>query len=220
MSVFACPSVWGRWMAWTVATIDGSTKRKTTRMQRHNTNLTPSLVALPPEIAALNDALEARTRQLEERHTRLNTVVAKTTTRGRKPRAIDNPLFGVLTAYTKATEELYHGYPLWLDDVLNGVARLDWYRTTGRSIPLSVKRLTRILDSLPTISTASITTLLLLEERQARRYMTAIELAMPYLLKGMPEELKQRRQEEAANDELFTPEDFDSYFGNELQSVG
>ena len=51
-------------------------------------------------------------------------------------------------------------------------------------------------------------------------YMTAIELAMPYLLKGMPEELKQRHQEEAANDELFTPEDFDSYFGNELQSVG
>lgn len=203
-------------MAWTVATIDGSTKRKTTRMQHRNTSIAQALAALPPEIAALNDALEARTRQLEERHTRLNMVAAKTTTRGRKPRALDNPMFGVVSLYSD-TDGLKHGYPLWIDDVLQGVARLNWYRPLGHSIPLSVKRLTRILDSLPTISTASITTLLLLEERQARRYMTAIELAMPYLIKGMPEELKQRRQEEAANDELFIPEDFDIHFGNQPQ---
>jgi len=64
------------------------------------------------------------------------------------------------------------------------------------------------------------TTQLLLEERQARRYMAAIELAMPHLIKGMPEELKQRRQNVAANDGLFIDGDFDSHFGNELQSVG
>lgn len=188
-------------------------------MQHRNTDFAQAIAALPPEIAAFHEALEARTRQLEERCSRLSAAAAKTTTRGRKPRSIDNPLFGVVSLLSN-TDGPHHGYPLWIDDVLQGIARLNWYRPIGHSIPLSVKRLARILYSLPTISTASITTLLLLEERQARRYMTAIELAMPHLIRGMPEELKQRRADEAANDELFNDEDFDSHFGNELQSFG
>jgi len=89
-------------------------------------------------------------------------------------------------------------YPPWADDILQGIARLDWYRTGARSIPLSVKQLVRILVSLPVIDTIAITQLLLLEERQARRYLKAIELALPYIIRSLPPGLN---QQDAANDD-------------------
>jgi hypothetical protein len=88
-------------------------------------------------------------------------------------------------------------YPPWADDILQGIARLDWYRPGARSIPLSVKQMVRILVTIPVIDTNAITQLLLLEERQARRYLKATKLAMPYLIRSMPPGLNQR---DAAND--------------------
>jgi|GEM_PF-5340119 len=179
-------------------------------MPHRNTSNTGSL-ALPPELVELNEKLEARTRQLEQRFTRLSAVSSKTSKLGRKPRAIQNPVVGVFRRLAETTDQR-HGYPTWADDVLQGVARLDWYRPTARSIPLSVKRLARILDYLPVISTSAISTFLLLEERQARRYMTATELALPFLLKGIPQALMQELQ--AESDWL---DDFDAHFGEDLQ---
>lgn len=174
------------------------------------------MTPLPPALAALSKALEARTRQLEEKRQKLVKAASTPRTRGRKPRSIDNPLLGFYRFYADQ-DGTRHGYPLWLDDVLQGIARLDWYRTTAPSIPLSVKSLVRILNQLEVISTATVSELLLLEERQARRYMAAVTLALPYLLKGAPPELMQYLQVEEEDEELFEDKDFDSYFGNDLQ---
>lgn len=144
---------------------------------------------IPTELIQLHERLEEQTRQLEEKAKRLASITAKrpvaSHSRGRKPTTLINPLAGLLSYYRlDSGSDQSNGYPLWLDDVLQGIARLDWYRPNDRSIPLSVKGLVRIFDALPVITTRHIASLLLVEERQARRYMKATELALPFLLKG------------------------------------
>ncbi|MFP6863837.1 hypothetical protein [Pseudomonas sp.] len=168
-------------------------------MQQATAALPASPIHLPPELVLLQEALEQRTRAFEQRAQRLQTPPVKTSTRGRKPIQLVNPLFDV-------TE--LRQYPHWSDDILQGIARLDWYRPGARSIPLSVKKLVRILVSLPVIDANAITQLLLLEERQARRYLKAIELALPYLIRSMPPDLNQQdaANDDHAGDEAGTPE--------------
>lgn len=163
------------------------------------------------ELIQLQERLEERSRQLEAKAERLTSKSLMesndTPKRGRKPKRQINPLAGVLNYYRQPCRAGFsRGYPLWLDDVLQGVARLDWYRTGARSIPLSVKTLLRILDALPVISTSNIAAMLLIEERQARRYLKATELAMPLLLKGIPDEVKSYLQGAANDDEGWSTE--------------
>ena len=167
-------------------------------MQQATAATPASPIHLPPYLVLLQAALEQRTQAIEQRAQRLQTPPIKTSTRGRKPIHLVNPLFGFA--------ELRQ-YPPWADDILQGIARLDWYRTGARSIPLSVKQLVRILVSLPVIDTNAITQLLLLEERQARRYLKAIELALPYLIRSMPLGLNQQdaANDDHAGDETETP---------------
>lgn len=150
---------------------------------------TASSICLSPHLVLLQAALEQRTLAFEQRAQRLQTPPIKTSKRGRKPLQLVNPLFGVA--------ELRQ-YPPWADDILQGIARLNWYRNGARSIPLSVKQLIRILVSIPVIDTRAITQLLLLEERQARRYLKATELALPHLIRSMPPGLNQQN---ASNDD-------------------
>lgn len=178
---------------------------------------------IPPELIQLHERLEEQTRQLEAKANRLASkasLESKTKQkRGRKPRTLFNPLAGFLSYYRfHSSTELYNGYPLWIDDVLQGISRLDWYRPDERSIPLSVKALLRILDALPVINTNSIAALLLVEERQARRYLKATELAMPFLLKGVPDNLKSFLQGEANDDEGW-PTELDDHLTEQHQEA-
>lgn len=168
---------------------------------------------IPPEVIQLHERLEERTSQLEAKANRLVPKASLESKakqmRGRKPKTLFNPLAGFYSHYRfQSSTDLYNGYPLWLDDVLQGISRLDWYRPGERSIPLSVKSLLRILDALPVISTDNIAALLLVEERQARRYLKAVELAMPFLLKGIPDSLRSYLKA-AANDEEGWSTDID-----------
>lgn len=144
---------------------------------------------LPKELLELSQRLEARVCELEERRQRLSglAVSAKSGGRGRRPEAFCNPFVG-LRALLREDEEAVraYGYPAWLDDVLRGVANLDWYRTTARSIPLSVRHMLSILDQLPVITAAGVAALILVELRQAQRYVQAMRMAMPHLLAGVP----------------------------------
>jgi hypothetical protein len=144
---------------------------------------------LPKELLELSQRLDARVCELEERRQRLSGLVAsvKSGGRGRRPEAVCNPFVG-LRALLREDEEAVraYGYPAWLDDVLRGVASLDWYRTNARSIPLSVRNMLSILDQLPVITAAGVAALLLVEVRQAQRYVQALRMSMPYLLAGMP----------------------------------
>lgn len=104
---------------------------------------------------------------------------------------------------TKIVVNLFHGfigphtfwgqYPKFAMDILEGIARLDWHDrgigVGGSSKPLSVKRLVAILAELEVVSAATVTDQYRLGLRQAQRYVKAIELAMPFLLKSRPDGL-------------------------------
>lgn len=164
---------------------------------------------LPQELLELSQRLEVRVRELEERKQRLTAlaVAPKTAGRGRKPAEVCNPFTG-LGALLRADEEVIraYGYPAWLDDVLRGVASLDWYRPNARSIPLSVRHMLSILDRLPVITASGVVALLLVELRQAQRYVQALRMAMPHLVAGMPPGTLERIAELHGGSEYFDDE--------------
>lgn len=108
--------------------------------------------------------------------------------RGRPTKIITN----LFHAFIGPTTD-YGQYPTFALDILEGIARLDWHDRSigsgGSSKPLSVKRLMGILAELEVVSAATIMDQYRLGLRQAQRYVKAIELAMPYLLRNRPEDL-------------------------------
>lgn len=165
---------------------------------------------LPIELQEFNKRMEARVLELKERRRRVTCVPpkVKVTNRGRKAVLVNNPFVG-LRALLRDSDDLVraYGYPAWLDDVLQGVARLDWYRTNGRSIPLSVRRMLLILDQLSVITAAEVAPLLLVEVRQAQRYVQALRLAMPHLIAGMPVGTLERIAGLLSDSEMFDDEE-------------
>ncbi|WP_249583641.1 hypothetical protein [Pseudomonas viridiflava] len=118
----------------------------------------------------------------------LNAIAATATrSRGRPTKIITNSFQGFIGPTTD-----YGQYPLFAMDILEGIARLDWHDrpigSGGSSKPLSVKRLA-ILAELEVVSAATVMTQYRMGLRQAQRYVKAIELAMPYLLKSRPDDL-------------------------------
>lgn len=106
-------------------------------------------------------------------------------TRGRKPKQLHNKLLPVFQDLRlELFEEDGNSWPLWIDDVFAGVSRLDWYRPSERSVPLSTGSLKTIFESLEYIDSPSIADILSIGERQARRYMQASALCYKYLLTG------------------------------------
>ncbi len=115
------------------------------------------------------------------------TITAKRG-RGRPTKIITNLFHGFIGPTTD-----YGQYPTFAMDILAGIARLDWHDrpigSGGSSKPLSVKRLVAILAELDVVSAATVMAQYRLGLRQAQRYVKAIELAMPYLLKSRPDDL-------------------------------
>lgn len=64
----------------------------------------------------------------------------------------------------------------WVDDIIQGVARLDHQQSTLRSVPLSVQRLYNILQCVELINTRELMKLLNVEKRQAQKYLKAVKL--------------------------------------------
>lgn len=108
--------------------------------------------------------------------------------RGRPAKQIQNPFNGILGPYT-----LYGRYPYFAQEIIEGIARLDWHDRAigqgGSSKPLSVKSLMVVLESLETITSNNVGDLLGIQARHAQRYVKAVELALPYLMKSRPASL-------------------------------
>jgi hypothetical protein len=84
-------------------------------------------------------------------------------------------------------EVLHEGddqWPLWVDDVVQGVARLDWYSRERRDPPLSAKNIVRCFAYLDTIDSYQISHLLGLGLRQAQVYLKACQLIHERLVDG------------------------------------
>lgn len=67
-------------------------------------------------------------------------------------------------------------WPLWLDDAVSGVARLDWYGEREGQKALSTRKIVLCFALLETVNTSTISHLLKVEKRQAARYYKACEL--------------------------------------------
>ncbi|WP_148049365.1 hypothetical protein [Pseudomonas sp. AF76] len=123
--------------------------------------------------------------------------------RGRPAKRICNPFFNLIGPTT------IHGrYPYFAQEIMEGVARLDWHDRPigkgGSSKPLSVRRLMLILESLEDVNAKDVAEVIGTQVRQAQRYVKAIELAMPFLMKSRPARLifdMDLPQDEVANSE-------------------
>ncbi|MND53009.1 hypothetical protein D3C80_440350 [compost metagenome] len=100
---------------------------------------------------------------------------------GRKPASFHNCVL------PEISDALYNSdgqWPLWIDDVVSGVSRLDWYRRGSRSVPLSAKDILRCFAHLEVIDASQISHLLGVAERQAQRYFKACLLCHERLIEG------------------------------------
>jgi len=134
----------------------------------------------PEELAAMDARMGANADRMIGRVTK---VLAKPrdNTLGRKPLSIANAV------QPEMLEVLYAGedsWPLWVDDICSGVARLDWYRQGERSVPLSKKKIVQCFAMLDVIDSYGISHLLRVGERQAQRYLKACELLHWRLIDG------------------------------------
>lgn len=107
--------------------------------------------------------------------------------RGRKPSILTNDI-------RKDFCEEWFGrdepkvWPLWIDDIVSGVARLDWYGEREQQIPLSTSSIIQCFVSLDEISTKSVMELLDLKERMARKYSAACRICYPFLKRSLESE--------------------------------
>ncbi|VEF12148.1 Uncharacterised protein [Pseudomonas fluorescens] len=142
---------------------------------------------LEQRIAARADALiAARTGRIQIKPKPSNEITPSN--RGRPPKSIANPFHVFIGPPTS-----YGRYPLFAMDIIEGIARLDWYDrrtgTGGKSMPLSVRNLVVILEMLEKVTSESVSQTLRLSERHAQRYVKAIELIIPHMMKARPKSL-------------------------------
>jgi len=139
----------------------------------------------PLKIEALDARIAANTRRLLNSNTPTAYDRKPKSMQGPQPKSIMNPFYGFIGRETR-----WGRYPKFATDIIEGIARLDWHDqpigANGKSIPLSVRKLTSILENLPILSNEAIEDLLRLRERHARRYFKAVQLIIPWMMKSRP----------------------------------
>ncbi len=112
--------------------------------------------------------------------------LAKTSKRGRPARIIANPFAGLIGPTTG-----FGRYSYLSSDIIEGIARLDWHDHGPDEVskPLSVRNLMLILEAVEMVTTATVSELLGIGARHAQRYVKAIQLAIPFLMRSRPKRL-------------------------------
>lgn len=137
------------------------------------------------ELEALNARFSANANQwLADKTAKTKSKVERKPkgNRGRKPKLIVNPFYGFIGPKT-----YWAPYPEFAMDIIEGVARLDWYGEREQQLPLSVAKINYVLGTLPVITNEAVEDLLQLGDRQARRYVKAVELIIPWMMKSRPQ---------------------------------
>ena len=107
--------------------------------------------------------------------------------RGRKPNVLVNDIRQEFCEEWFGRDEP-NVWPLWIDDIVSGIARLDWYGEREQQIPLSTYSIIQCFIHLDEISTQTVMELLGLKERMARKYASACRLAYPFLKRSLASE--------------------------------
>jgi len=76
-------------------------------------------------------------------------------------------------------------WPVWIDDIVSGVARLDWYGDKSNQIPLSTLNIIKCFLFLKEISTESVMELLEMKKSQAKLYVKACTLCYRFLKRSL-----------------------------------
>jgi hypothetical protein len=127
--------------------------------------------------------------------------------RGRPKTIINNPFYGHLDP-TDKYDDLLGRYPPWAMNVVEGIARLEWYdpprakspmgisgavELTDPSYqhakPLSVSSIMCLLAALPVVTTEAVMEALQRKKRQAQRYVKALSMIIPRLMQCRPREV-------------------------------
>jgi hypothetical protein len=124
------------------------------------------------ELAALDARLSANADKLIAKREK-SLYNFKPIKAGRKPASFCNLIQPEIQQIRYIEED---SWPLWVDDAVVGVSRLDWYDRGSRNIPLSSKGIMQCFACLEEINASTISHLLNIGERQAQRYMKACEL--------------------------------------------
>lgn len=114
-------------------------------------------------------------------------------TRGRKPLILINDIRDDFSDEWYGRDEPTI-WPLWIDDIVSGVARLDWYGEREQQIPLSSSKIIQCFLHLDEISTETVMELFDLKQRMARKYSSACRIAYPLLKRSLESrEIKKTR---------------------------
>lgn len=111
--------------------------------------------------------------------------------RGRKPNVLVNDIREEFCDAWFSRDELKI-WPLWVDDIVSGVARLDWYGEREQQIPLSTSSIIQCFIHLDEISTKSVAHLLQLGDRMARKYSAACRLCYPFFKRELEKPRSER----------------------------
>ena len=103
---------------------------------------------------------------------RVRYVTLQNTSRLAKSQNIDN-IHLDLMQYKEP-----HDTSCYVDDIVQGIARLDHQMTKGISKPLSVSRMYNILQCMPLINTREVMAMLDVDTRQAQKYVKACKLVI------------------------------------------
>lgn len=136
----------------------------------------PELDALDFRIGRNADRLIAKAQK--------TVYTASTGKLGRPPASFSNCVLPEMMDVMMSGED----WPLWVDDVLAGIARLDWYAQDEDQVPLSMSKMLKVFYSLDIISPSHISELLQVGRRQAMRYYKACEIAHEKLIDGYCED--------------------------------
>lgn len=132
----------------------------------------------PEELAALDERIGANADKMISRVTRKLYSFSEGSA-GPKPASFINCIQPEIAELVYEDDE---SWPLWLDDAVAGVTRLDWYGPREDQRPLSTKKVVQCFALLEVINTSTISHLLKLERRQAARYFKACELLHEMLI--------------------------------------
>lgn len=105
-------------------------------------------------------------------------------TRGRKPIVLVNDIKRDFCDHWYGRDEP-DTWPVWIDDIVSGVARLDWYGDKPHQIPLSTTQIIKCFLFLNEISTESVMEILEIKKSQAKLYVKACTLCYRFLKRSL-----------------------------------
>lgn len=101
---------------------------------------------------------------------------------GIRPSPVQN---NIREEFSEAWDERDEEWPLWIDDIVTGVSRLDWYGDKDGQIPLSTTSIINCFIWLDTFTPKGVCSILDCSERMGYHHLKACLICLPHLSKSL-----------------------------------